>query len=386
MKISYFAIFLEGLLSFLSPCVLPLIPVYMAYLSGSKETDEEGNIVYKRKDVFFNTVFFVLGMCLTFTLLAVSVSSIRQYIDDYKDIISLIGGTVIIFFGFHECGLISIPLLDREVSLKDRIRFSGVNIFKAFLFGFLFTFAWSPCIGPMLANALLLAGSEPSGYLYILFYALGLILPFLLTGLFTSSVLNFFKEKKGILNKTLKIAGILLILFGCYMIYNGSRNILAYRNASAGPSETAEEGRANTSVFYDQNGKELSLSEYEGKYVFLNFTASWCTYCRQELPYYIEFAEDHEDVVCLYVMSPLVSREGDHDYIVDYVKNSEMDRFRVIIDEEGLLFRETGVTAFPTLFVVDPEGKYLGYSSGMSDKEGLDAIFEEAVRIYETQE
>ncbi|MBQ1507988.1 MAG: cytochrome C biogenesis protein CcsB, partial [Erysipelotrichaceae bacterium] len=97
MKLSYLGIFLEGLLSFLSPCVLPLLPVYMAYLSGDgKTTDEEGNVRYERKQVFLNTVFFVLGISMVFVLLAISAEKLRTFLGDYQEIVSIIGGTLII--------------------------------------------------------------------------------------------------------------------------------------------------------------------------------------------------------------------------------------------------------------------------------------------------
>ena len=97
MDITLVGIFLEGLLSFLSPCVLPLLPLYMSYLAGADKTvDEEGNVKYKTGKVFISTVFFVLGICLTLALLAVSVNLIKQFLDDYSDIISIICGTILI--------------------------------------------------------------------------------------------------------------------------------------------------------------------------------------------------------------------------------------------------------------------------------------------------
>ena len=379
MKLTYAGIFLEGLLSFLSPCVLPLLPVYMAYLSGN--ADEEGEVRYKRKDVFLNTLFFVLGISLTFVLLAISIEYIRQFIEDYKEIIGIIGGTLIILFGLHECGVLNISLLDRNVSLKEKLNLKKMSFLKAFLFGFLFSFAWSPCIGPMMANALLLASTEAEGWLYLLFYALGLVIPFLLCGVFTTAVLNFFQTKKKLLRYVLCVSGVILIAFGSYMIYTNTKSVLSYKHP---PEETVLE--TNDVVFFDQNGERHRLRDDEGKYIYLNFVASWCTYCRQEIPYYLEFDAAHEDIVCYYVMSPLVSNEGSIDYIKSYVFNNDMSKLPVLLDEEGRLFREFGVSSFPTLFVIDPDGDVLGYASGMNDTEGFEAIYEKAKEMFEEKE
>lgn len=376
MKLSLLGIFLEGLLSFLSPCVLPLLPLYMAYLSGEK--DEEGR--YPKKKVFFNTVFFVLGICVCFSLFALSIEGLKDFLNDYKDIISLIGGTLIILFGLHETGLIQISFLNRELSFKEKIHPEKMSFFKAFLFGFAFSFAWSPCIGPLFANALLLASTRPEGVLYIVFYAAGLILPFLLTGLFTSSILSFLQERKKWMKYVMILSGIILILYGGYMICQGSNNILSGRQDVPAESDDGKIYVSDT-AFKDQFGNEIRLDEKEGKYVYLNFIASWCTYCKQEIPYYHEYAVD-SDVLCYYVMSPMVSNEGNIEEIKAFINDAGIT-LPVLLDETGELMRTCGVSAFPTIMVVGPDGSYLGYSAGMLDTEGFKEIEEKAIEAYE---
>ena len=171
MNITLLGIFLEGILSFLSPCVLPLLPLYMSYLVGDDKTvDENGNIKYKTINVFLSTLCFVLGICLTFTLLSLAVNSLISYIKNYSEIISIIGGTIIIIFGLHQLGIIHIDLLNKEFKLKVNLHLEKMSFFKAFLLGFVFSLGWSPCIGPMLANALLLAATSSEGYLYLIAY------------------------------------------------------------------------------------------------------------------------------------------------------------------------------------------------------------------------
>ena len=116
-------IFLEGLLSFFSPCVLPLIPLYMSYLAGeNRQTDEEGKVTYQKGKVFLSTFFFVLGICLTFVLLSLSMNALSSVLERYAKVISIIGGTLLIIFGLHECELIHIDILNKE--LKPKIKLS----------------------------------------------------------------------------------------------------------------------------------------------------------------------------------------------------------------------------------------------------------------------
>ncbi len=384
MDITYLGIFLEGLLSFLSPCVLPLLPLYMSYLAGEdKEVDEEGNIRYNRLKVFVATVFFVLGICLTFVLLSLSVDLIRNYIDDYSEIVSIIGGTLLIVFALHEMGLIHIDILDREHKLKINLHLEKMNFIKAFLLGFVFSLGWSPCIGPMLSNALLLSATSSEGYIYLLLYGLGLIIPFLITGLMTSTILNLLNKKGKIMKTVMIVSGIVMMCFGGYMIANASKQIIANKNMiklqSEDPSNMSGEQLQDylcNYEFHDQNGNKIHINDYEGKYVYLNFVASWCGYCMQEIPEYHAFASSTDEAVCLYVMSPLVSNEKDADGIKECIKDRGIT-LPVIIDEEGLLPMYLGVYSFPKLYIVH-DGRFICYADGMMGKDEFSALHEYA--------
>ena len=361
-------IFLEGILSFLSPCVLPLIPLYMSYLAGDgKKTDEEGNVHYDRVRVFLSTLFFTFGISLTFFLLATAVGALKDHIDEYSEIVSIIGGTLLIIFGLHEIGIIRIDVLEKEGRLKHDLHPERMNFLKAFLLGFVFSLGWSPCIGPMMANALLLSAVSDTGYLYILTYALGMIIPFLITGMFTSWVLNLFAKKKDLLKWTLKLAGIILVLFGLYMIRNASVSILsAKQNASVPDVSEGQMSREEVEAYLgnlelkDGEGNVFRLSDHKGKYLFLNFTTTWCTYCHTEMPDYKKFSEN-EEVECFYVMSPL--NEDSDDAIEKYLEENDIASM-TIIDEKGELFYYCGISGYPTLFVVSPDGHFLTYASG----------------------
>lgn len=379
MEFSLVGIFLEGLLSFLSPCVLPLLPLYMSYLAGEDKTvDENGNVTYKKGKVFVSTFFFVLGICLTLGLLAVSVNLIKQFLDDYSDIISIICGTVLIIFGLHELGIIHIDILDSDKRFKVNLHLDKMNFIKAFLLGFIFSLGWSPCIGPMLASALMLAATQTSGYLYIVAYGLGLVIPFLLTGLLTTSILNLINSKKDIMKWVLKIAGIIMICFGVFMIYNASENIIDAKESANNPLSSIMKQE-----FEDQYGNEIVLSDYKGKYVILNFTTTWCTYCMQEQPYYLEYSKQVDDVVCLYVMSPSTSGVS-KEKLIEHAKE-EME-LPVVIDENNVLMSAFGISGYPTKFIISPDSKVIGYVSGMRDTAGFEKLIETAKEMVQKEE
>ena len=371
MDITLIGIFLEGLLSFLSPCVLPLLPLYMSYLAGEDKTvDDDGNVKYKTGKVFISTLFFVLGICFTLALLAVSVNIVKQFLDNYKDIISIICGTVLIIFGLHEIGIININVLDSDARFKVNLHLEQMNIIKAFLLGFIFSLGWSPCIGPMLANALMLVATQPLEYLYIVAYGLGLVIPFLLTGLLTASILNFINSKKDILKWILKIAGIIMICFGIYMIGSSSKNIVQYKSATSD-----RQTYLMNYEFKDQDGKKIKLTDYRGKYILLNFTTTWCTYCNQEIPEYLNYANSTDEVVCLYVMSSLTSGVDDED-LIKYI--NDKIQLRVLVDEKCDLTNYFAINSYPTKYIISPEGEVLGYAQGAMNIDGFTSIIESA--------
>ncbi|MGN1053844.1 MAG: cytochrome c biogenesis CcdA family protein, partial [Erysipelotrichaceae bacterium] len=160
-SITLISVFIEGILSFISPCVLPLIPLYMSYLTSScKEEDEEGNITYKTAKVIITTLCFVLGISTVFFILGISVDLIGSYIDEYRMLINIFGGIILALLALNGFGVINVSFINREHRLDTKTDFRNMNYFKAYLLGFIFSFAWTPCIGPMLSNVILLALSE----------------------------------------------------------------------------------------------------------------------------------------------------------------------------------------------------------------------------------
>lgn len=172
-------VFLQGLLSFFSPCVLPLVPLYLGYLSGGAE---QGELYGKRGRLFVNTICFVIGISSAFFMMGLGVSAAGSFLNKNQAMVSRIGGILVILFGLYQLGIFGKSKLlgtEHRFWLKlDKLKMSPV---VALVFGFTFSFAWTPCVGPALASVLLMAGSagtKLTGFLLIGVYTLGFILPF----------------------------------------------------------------------------------------------------------------------------------------------------------------------------------------------------------------
>ena len=177
-------VFLQGLLSFFSPCVLPLIPLYMGYLSGgAKSVDLSGNMMYKRSRVMINTLFFVIGISFAFFLLGFGFSAAGRFFKGNQMLFARIGGILIVLFGLFQLGIFDKPgALEKEHRIPYTLSKLSMTPLTAAVFGFTFSFAWTPCVGPALASVLLMvasANSAGTGVFLIFVYTLGFVLPFL---------------------------------------------------------------------------------------------------------------------------------------------------------------------------------------------------------------
>lgn len=234
-SVSFIFVFLEGIISFFSPCVIPLIPVYMSYLAGNaKKEGEDGVITYDRKKVFFHTLFFIIGISFAFFILGMSFTALGKFFNSNKMLFTRIGGILIIILGLFQLGIFDFSFLQREKKIHINLANKNVNPFMAFIMGFTFSFAWTPCVGPALSSVLIMAsGAKTSilGNTLVLVYALGFVLPFLLLGLFTTQVLDFLKKKKSLLKYTIKAGGIILIFMGIMTFTGWMNGISSYLNS-----------------------------------------------------------------------------------------------------------------------------------------------------------
>lgn len=203
--------FIAGVVSFLSPCVLPIIPGYLAYLAGASVGNEER----KRKEIFFNSVFFVLGFGLVFATIGVLLNTLLSNIAyDVQIWLSRVGGALIIIFGLYLLKLIKIPFLDREHRLNVRSKFKSRYV-TSFVFGASFAAGWTPCVGAVLGAILGLATTQPSiAFTLLISYSAGFGLPFLLVGLFTTQASDLISRYGKWTTVVNKFFGIILVVLG----------------------------------------------------------------------------------------------------------------------------------------------------------------------------
>ncbi len=215
--------FLAGIVSFLSPCVLPIVPPYLAYMSGISIKDAIDN--EKPNSMFLPALFFVLGLSTVFLILGFTASALGTIFLSYQNKLNTIAGLLVMGFGLHFLGIIRIRLLEREARFEASSQ--NGSAFAAYVLGLAFAFGWTPCIGPQLASILTLAASEGSlvrGTSLLAFYALGLGVPFLLVALFLSrlsTTLNWLKKNMQIIER---IMGLLLWTIGFMILTGGFAN------------------------------------------------------------------------------------------------------------------------------------------------------------------
>jgi len=222
---------IAGLLSFLSPCVLPLVPAYLSYISGvsvSELRQQAEHSTLIRRRALLQSLWFVAGFSLVFIALGVSATLLGQWLLTHMDILGKIAGVIIVTFGLHYTGLIRIPLL----MMDTRFEAKGVNArhgIGALVLGAAFAFGWTPCIGPILGAILAVAGIQAElsrGIILLTVYSLGLAIPFLLAALATDSFLRWSQNFKQHLAVVEKISGLLLIVVGV-LIFLGSFSMVS---------------------------------------------------------------------------------------------------------------------------------------------------------------
>ena len=452
-------VFIQGLLSFFSPCVLPLVPLYIGYLAGGTRTvDEEGRVRYSRKKVMINTLFFVIGVSFAFFLLGFGFTAAGRFFGSNRTMFARIGGIIVVLFGLFQLGVFGSSVLGQERRLPFRLNQLAMNPLLALVLGFTFSFAWTPCVGPALASVLLMASSATSqgtGFLLIGVYTLGFVIPFLAVGLFTGSVLDFFKKHQNVVKYTTKAGGVLMIAMGVMMFTGWMNGITGYLSSfgvggqtvtesqtpaggdsgtaegketapqteAQGPSDngqnpdqsagqgtdssqdpagsaagdasetdsslpdTSDRVEAPDYTLVDQYGEEHTLSDYKGKVVFLNFWATWCPPCREEMPdieaLYKEYGENSEDLVILSVANPKTKdNPNNNDKTIEEVTKFMEDNgysYPALMDTTGDVLLQYYITAFPTTFMIDREGRVIGYANGALTKDIMKNIITQAL-------
>lgn len=385
--ISILMVFMEGVLSFLSPCVLPLLPVYMGYLIGSDVNNKQ---IRKKRFVIFFTLSFIFGIFTAILLMNISITLISSFFRDHMSVFIKVGGILIIVLGLFQLGFFKSNFLGKTRRLPFTLK-KEMNLLLAFLMGFTFSFAWTPCIGPALSSILLLANSSQnlwmSNFLMVI-YALGLTIPFLLIGIFTDSILNWLSNHKSIMNYTVKLGAIILIFFGVSMVSGKMNFISNYMTQSSNNAmikdkneDKKEDGGENKDEknseqekallqqlgsyeLKDQHDKIIKLEDYKGKVVFLNFWATWCPPCRGELPNIQKLYEKYRSdkhVAIMTIVYPGGQEKGKSD-LKEFISDNALTV--PVLFDDGFIYSTFGIGSMPTTFMLDKEGKPYGYIEG----------------------
>lgn len=207
----FFVIFIEGLASFLSPCVLPMLPMYVSYFAG-----EDKNL----KKVVINSLGFVLGFTIIFVLLGIFASTLGKLITANSGYINIILGIIIILFGLNYIGILNIKILNKSKGIKKNT--DKLSFFLAILFGMIFSVCWTPCVGVFLSSALMISstsGNILKGGIMLFIFSIGLGIPFILTSVFLERLKNTFDFIKKHYDMINKIAGIILIFSGIRLMF-----------------------------------------------------------------------------------------------------------------------------------------------------------------------
>ena len=406
VSVSLVTVFVQGILSFFSPCVLPLLPLYLGYLSGSMG-DAQGAQTSRAKTLV-NTLFFVIGISAAFFLLALGMTALGQALHQYQKIIIQVGGILIIAFGLFQLGVFRPMALEQDRRIRFPLQKLAMSPLVALVFGFTFSFAWTPCVGPALASVLLMAGSADTalqGFALIGLYTLGFVLPFLAVALFAGGLLKLFQKHRNVVRYTAKVGGALLVVIGLLMV-TGWMDTLSGSLAGSDPqptptvqatqqpeatdtpeaTEAPQESQAPIPALdftlTDQFGNTHTLDQYKGKTILLNFWATWCGPCRSEMPdlqaVYEDYGNNEKDLVVLGVAAPNLGQEGSAEDITAFLEENGYT-YPTLMNEDASLFYSYGISSFPTTFMIDKNGNVYGYIMGAQSREVFDDIIQQTM-------
>jgi cytochrome c-type biogenesis protein len=379
--------FVAGILSFLSPCVLPLVPGYISLMSGVSidRLKEGGSGAKARSAVIMNSLAFNAGLSVIFLALGTTAGLVGASIIS-NPWVRIIGGIIIIAFGLQLIGLLKISALYKDTRFFSDDKPRGP--LGSFTLGIAFAAGWTPCIGPILGGIIGLAaasGGWRSGLMLSAFYSAGLAVPFLLTGLGLNQFLSFYGKFRRHLHKVEVVSGVVLIIVGL-LVMSGKSTLLASSTLAAWlpnaegwikvksappPDSTAPGPAPNTSFqpapqvqFQTLAGQPFTLGELRGNVVLLNFWATWCIPCREEIPILNAMQHDLGGRGLKVVGATL---DDTASAVQDYQK--EVARFEyTVVTGSG-----DAQSPLPTTYLIDREGRVRQRIIGARDRAGWEA-------------
>lgn len=378
--------FVAGILSFLSPCVLPLVPGYISLMSGVSidRLKEGGSGSRARSAVILNSLAFNAGLSVIFLALGTTAGLVGASILS-NPWVRIIGGLVIIAFGLQLIGLLKISALYKDTRFFSDEKPRGP--LGSFTLGIAFAAGWTPCIGPILGGIIGLAaasGGWRSGLILSAFYSAGLAVPFLLTGLGLNQFLAFYKNFRKHLHKVEVVSGVVLIIVGL-LVMSGKSTILASSTLAAwlpnaegwikvkpaaptvSTAPTANPGfqPAPQVQFQTLAGQPFTLGELRGNVVLLNFWATWCIPCREEIPVLNAMQHDLGGRGFKVVGATLDDTAA---AVQDYQKEVAKFEYTVVTGSGD------AQPQLPTTYLIDREGRVRHRIIGARDRAGWEAV------------
>ncbi len=387
-SITIWIAFLAGILSFLSPCVLPLVPGYISLMSGVsidrlKEGGSQGNA---RRAVILNSLAFNAGLSVIFLALGTTAGLVGASIIS-NPWVRGIGGVIIILFGLQLIGLLKISTLYKDTRFFSDEKPRGA--LGSFTLGIAFAAGWTPCIGPILGGIIGLAaasGGWRSGLLLSAFYSAGLAIPFLLTGLGINQFLAFYGKFRRHLHKVEVVSGVVLIIVGL-LVMTGQSTLLTSSKLAAwlpnaeawikvNPPAPATNAPVATNFeiapdvqFQTLSGQSFTLGQLRGNVVLLNFWATWCIPCREEIP--VLNAMQHElEARGLKIVG--ASLEDDAAGVQSYQQEVRKFEYQVLVGGDDAKAKFGG-TPLPTTYLIDRDGRIRQKIIGARDRAGWEA-------------
>ena len=381
--------FIAGILSFLSPCVLPLVPGYISLMSGVSidRLKEGGSGVNARRAVIINSLAFNAGLSVIFLALGTTAGLVGASIIS-NPWVRGIGGVIIILFGLQLIGLLKISTLYKDTRFFSNEKPRGAV--GSFTLGIAFAAGWTPCIGPILGGIIGLAaasGGWRSGLVLSAFYSAGLAIPFLVTGLGINQFLAFYGKFRRHLHKVEVVSGVVLIVVGL-LVMTGQSTLLtssklaawlpnaeawikvapATPTTSGAPTATNFEPAPDVQ-FQTLGGQEFRLGQLHGNVVLLNFWATWCIPCREEIPVLNAMQHELEGRGLKIVGASL---EDDAAGVESYQREVRKFEYQVLVGGDDAKAKFGG-TPLPTTYLIDRDGRIRQKIIGARDRAGWDA-------------
>lgn len=386
--------FAAGFLSFISPCVLPLVPGYISLMSGvsiDRLKGEDGSRANARRAVILNSLAFNVGLSMIFVSLGAAAGWLGSSFLT-NPWLRFIGGFVIIAFGLQLMGVLKIGALYKDTRFFSQQKPRGM--LGSLTLGMAFAAGWTPCIGPILGGIIGLAatsGGWKSGLILSSFYSAGLSLPFLLTGLGINQFLGFYSKFRQHLHKVEVVSGVMLMLIGLVVAFGYTTRLTSSKLAALLPNAEgwlkveppattpAPPTTGNTTfapapdfALTKLEGQQLRLSELRGRVVMLNFWATWCGPCRAEIPELNVMQREMKDQGLTIIG---VSWDDTAEGVKEFQQELPQD-YTILLNGEGVQSLFGGIPSLPTTYLIDRDGRIRQKIIGARGR----AVFEAAIK------